>query len=304
MEIYNFCNAAGSVLFAILKDTQLALTWGLIIGAVLLLVLFVLQGFGLFAMAKGQGCKHAWLSFIPFANIYYMGKLAGECSFFGQKMRYAGVFALIAQVLAFVVSVLSLLAEWYLYTYHGAPQISAMDMPFWTGLTGFSLTVANFYNYSIYFLSIADLLSRILLIILLMGLYKKYAPQNNMILALFSFMIPMARFVTIFVLRNRKPIDYEAYMRARREAYMRRQQYYNGYGNSYNPYGDRYNRPPQDGYYGNSQNGYGQNGYNGQEAYQPQKQQDPFEEFASSQNEGNKVKDDDEFFGDSDDFFN
>ena len=81
-----------------------------------------------------------------------------------------------------------------------------------------------------------------------MGILRRYVPKNYMILSFLTLFVPLARFIIIFVVRKRKAIDYEAYIRARREAYMRsRQQYQNpyGYGNPYgNPYANPY-APPQ-----------------------------------------------------------
>ena len=104
-----------------------------------------------------------------------------------------------------------------------------------------------------------------------------------------TLFVPAARYITIFVVRKRAPFDYEGYMRAKREEYMRRQQQY---GNPYNsPYGNPYGNS-----YGNPYNG----GYAGQNGTQPQppKTEDPFEEFASKGDEtdGNKGGGSDGFF--------
>ena len=60
------------------------------VAAGLYLGFLILGGFGLHEMAKKQHLKHAWLGFLPFANTYFAGKIAGETSFFGQKMKRAG----------------------------------------------------------------------------------------------------------------------------------------------------------------------------------------------------------------------
>jgi hypothetical protein len=83
----------------------------------------------------------------------------------------------------------------------------------------------------------------IAIFVLFLALYKQYNPKNYFGLGMLTLFVPLSRFVIVFVLKNRKAIDYDAYMRARREAYMRaRQQYgnfgpygYGGYGNPYNP---------------------------------------------------------------------
>ena len=92
MEILNFYQGS-SLLFHMItrgENEALAISLGLIVGVVLWIAAFVLQGAGLFVMAKRRHLKKKWLAFVPFANIYYMGKLAGECGFFGHKMKNAG----------------------------------------------------------------------------------------------------------------------------------------------------------------------------------------------------------------------
>ena len=60
------------------------------------IALFLLQSFALYRMAKNQGIGKRFLAFIPFANILYMSKLAGKCTFFGRRMKNAGIYAMIA----------------------------------------------------------------------------------------------------------------------------------------------------------------------------------------------------------------
>ncbi len=262
--------------------------------------LFILQGIGLYTMATKQGVKKRALAFVPFVNIWYIGKLAGECQFFNQRMKRAGMYAMIAQILTFVVSVLTIAAEQYLWYTKGAPQIAPeYGYYYWSGLSGFSLHVGKFFEVSGYVLMIFTLLMEIFLMVMIMGLCKKYTPNHYRLFGLLVLFVPMARFILIFVLRNRQPIDYEAYMRARREAYIRQQQYYNQqqYGTPYgNPYGNPYANNP----YGRPSAPYGQQ-YGGEQS--GPKPADPFEEF-NSQTNGNS---DDEPFaemnGKSDDVF-
>ncbi len=253
---------------------------GLIGGGSLLIALFLLQGFGLYKMAKNRGLKNKALAFVPFVSLWYIGKLAGECNFFGQKVKRAGMYAMIAQIVATLLGVLTIVAEMYLCFEYGDPQFAEMGMAYWSNLTGIGFKVSKFYDISGYLFSIFQLVYKIFLVILLTGLYKQYAPKNYLSLALLTLFIPMSRCIIIFVLRGRKAIDYEAYMRARREAYMRQYQQY------HNPYGNPYQNP----------NAYG-SGQNGQ--YRAPKPQDPFEEFSGEnkgQNTGGGEKDEDEFF--------
>lgn len=266
MEIYNLYQS-GSVIFSLFfEDDAQVRIWGALYGVVIWLGLFMLQGVGLAAMAKRRNIPRRWLAFVPFANIYFMGKLAGKCGFFGHEMKKAELYAMIAQIVAVVFTATYIASELYLYINHGIPQRGEdlTSPPIWSGLTGFSLTVFKFYEYSMLLSSIIGLVSELLMLVLVMGLYKTYSPRNYTPLAFLTLFVPIARFITIFALRKKAPIDYEAYMRARHDAYIRYQQ--QRYGNYGNPYGN-----PNGGYgYGNQQG-------------QPTKPQgdDPFEEFSS-----------------------
>lgn len=275
MELYYFYNMA-MVLAATLGVTGSFLpTVSLAIGGVLWLAVFLLEGIGVSTMAKNRGIQNRLLAFIPFANIWYIGKLAGECQFFGQKLKRAGMYAMIAQIILFVLTLATISAEIYLWTMHGAPTMGTeLGAAYWPGLSGFSLTVSKFYELSDYLMSIFQLICEILLLILFMSLYKKYQPKNYFALSMLTLFVPVSRYFIVFALRKRKAVDFEAYERARREAYIRRRQQY------YNPY-----QPPYGGGY--NQNPYGQNA--GQAS---PKKEEPFSEFSSQKNE------------DSDGFFN
>ena len=262
MELYKLYQI-GCLIFSLFFDNiSYVLIAGSIVGAIFALGLFILQGFGLAAMAKRRNIGRRYLAFIPFANIYYMGKLAGKCGFFGHEMKKAEIYAMIAQIVAVLFTITYIAAELYLYIGHGVPQTEGDELsaPIWAGLTGFSLTVSKFYGYGELFSSIIGLVSELLLLVLVMGIYKNYAPQNYMPLSVLMLFVPLARFFTIFALRNKQAIDYSAYMRARQDAYIRyQQQRYGNYGNPYNQ------------------------GYNGQQN-RPQAPQsgDPFEEFSAN----------------------
>ncbi len=248
--------------------------------------LFVLQGFGLYAMASNRGMKDKWKAFVPFLNVHYIGKLSGDCYFLSQRVKRAGLYAMLAQIAVTLIAATVAASEIYLCSMHGTPKLDEWGSAYWTGLQGFSLTVFQFYNVGSYLLPIVQLVYEILMLVLVLGLYKKYNPQNYMALGFLELFVPLSRYIVIFVLRNRKAVDYDAYMRARREAYMRyRQQNQNPYGN---PYGNPYNTP------------YGNPYANANSPKNAPKPEDPFSEFDSDKTKGedcSKSKDDsDEFF--------
>ncbi|MBQ8229592.1 MAG: sulfur globule family protein [Clostridia bacterium] len=256
-------------------------------------VFYLFQAFGLYAMAKKQGLKRKALAFIPFANIYYMGKITGECRFFARKVKHIGLYAMLVQILVSVAACLTVAAEIYLYTTYGEPtrydtttELGViLGSPVWEGATsGLGKAAVWYLNYGeLLFVSTFGLVYEILMLVLVIALFKKYTMRGYFPLSILSVFVPFSRYIIIFVLRNREPIDYEAIMRARREAYIRQQQQYqNRYGN---PYGNPYNNPygygnPYGNPYGGQSNGQNQNSA-------PPKQEDPFEEFSSSDGGGN-----------------
>ncbi|MBO5479829.1 MAG: hypothetical protein J6A63_01380 [Clostridia bacterium] len=243
MEIHGLYNGFANIFLMFGADIPTGLFGGLLTAFAIWTALFILQGIGLYAMGKRRNMKACFTAFIPFVNIWFMGKLAGTCEFFGQKIKRTGVYAMILQIITTLFGATIIAAEIYLYTTHGAPQMSEQFVPYWTGLTGFSLGVERFYDLGGYIYSICQLVYEIFMLVLIMGILRRYVPKNYMILSFLTLFVPLSRFIIIFVIRKRKAIDYEAYIRARREAYMRsRQQYQNPYGYP-NPYGNPYANP-------------------------------------------------------------
>ena len=248
MELYQLFDISTSVVAFFGGVGWKGMLGGAIGGVAIWLALFILQGFGLSAMAKKRGLKKRWLAFIPFANIWYIGKIAGECNVFGQRMKRGGLYTMLAQIFTTVLCGLTIAVQVYLLVVEGAPEYDQFGFPFWVNLTGFSAVAYKFYGISQYILPIFQLVYEVFMLILLIALYKRYAHRNYFILSMLALFVPVSRFIVIFVLRNRNGIDYEAYMRARHEAYMRQQQQYGGYNPYYggynrNPYGNPYNNP-------------------------------------------------------------
>ena len=276
MEIYNLYQGISTSVEMFKKDGRW-LHVGSLLGAFgVWLLLFLLQGFGLYAMAKKRGIKRRGLAFVPFANILLMGKIAGDCNFFGQKVKRAGLYTMIAQVITTALLAFILALEIALYATQGVPNINWINEYSYEkqwDVTGVFVPLMKASNVFSLIVPIFELIYEIFLLILMLGVYKRYAPKRGSFLAFFGLFIPYVRFIAIFALRNREPFDYEAYMRARHEEYMRRyhQQYSNPYGNPYgqNPYG----------------NPYGQNPYGEQSSpQQPSPPEEPFAEFDTRKN--------------------
>ena len=124
-QIYNFISTFFEVLFETLAQMNPNFTGGfsgnaawlgtsLAIAVGVWLALFLLLSFGLYYMAKKQNLEKRYLAFIPFANTLYMSKLAGKCTFFGRRMKYAGVYAMVSQILLTIVCGMVIAAQMYI----------------------------------------------------------------------------------------------------------------------------------------------------------------------------------------------
>lgn len=249
--------------------------------------LFALQAVGLATMAKNRKIGKTWMAYLPFVNLLYLGKIAGDCEVFGHKMKKPGLYAMIAQIAATIVFAMISVSETLLFTVY-APNLtvnSTTGTIVWTGLTGFAETVNVFYNtWGDLLCSVIGLVYELLVFLMMMSLLKKYYAKGYMLLSFTQLFIPISRYVMIFILRNNKAVDYNEYMRQKYQEYARRNPYGGAYGgNPYgSPYGNNpYNRPP----YG--QNPYGQNPYGAPQGWQGNqgKTPDPFAEFSSDKNE-------------------
>ena len=216
MEIFDFYEAGKKVLSGFSTESVYLLLGVIVWSVVIFGALFILQGVGLYTMAKRRNMRRKYLAFIPFANIYYLGKIVGECGFFGHRMKNAGLYAMIAQILSLIFSCAYIFAECYFYITYGEPVgVNEMGTPCWLGLTETDATLWEVYNVTNALYLIVSLVVNLLMIVLMMGLYKKYAPGRYMLLTMLTLFVPAARYITIFVIRKREPFDYDAYIRAR-----------------------------------------------------------------------------------------
>ncbi len=261
------------------RNARLSIITGLIAGAVLFALCLVLGGIGLYRMAKKKDKKYPWLAFIPFANTFYAGYVAGEARFFGQKMKRAGLYAMIAEIVYVAFNILALVAEVLLIPHYTQTRLSSAYDPTYEylsyGPTETSVPIGiRWLYYATYANSgfgwanilgyVSLLVYMVFLGVTLVALFKQYYPRGFASLTALCILFPVRGFV-YFSLRKRTPVDYDAYMRRRMEEYARRQQQYGPYGQP--PYGQPpYGQPP-----------YGNQPY-GQQPQSPQ-QDEPFSDF-------------------------
>ncbi len=253
------------------------------VAGALFLVSLVFGGLGLMRMAKEQGVKHGWLGFLPFANTYLAGKLAGESNFFGQKMKRAGLYAMLTEIAYVAVSIFSLVMSAYLINpayyrveatgygerYVRVPELVPPNLrwmitgEFWCGI----------FSY------LVEILLWVMFFVVYIALFRKYYARGPILMAFLSAFLPLRGFV-LFAVRKNTPVDYNAYLR-RRMAEMQAGQYGAPYGGQ-GGYGQQtgtggYGAPPQD------ESPYsdfgGEGGGQAQEGSAQSDQDDPFSEF-------------------------
>ena len=215
------------------------------VAGALYLVSLVFGGIGLRKMAKNAGIKHSFLAFIPFANTYFAGKVAGEANFFGQKMKRAGLYAMLAEIVYVAINALGIVVgaflanpayyrvvemyngeKWKLMSELVPPQYRWMIMAStWCDVLGY----------------LAEIILIVFLFVVFIALYRKYYARSPMLMAFLSAFLPGRGFV-LFAVRNNTPVDYNAFMKRRMEEAMRQQREYFGGSN------------PQSGSYGGGSN--------------------------------------------------
>lgn len=277
MEIYNFYQSFISLFVSVngvdrLLGNARPFVFAVCFGVGLIVALFLLQAVGIYRMAKRQGLKRKWLAFVPFANLWYIGKLAGSFEIFGHKMKRAGLYTMIAQIATTVLGFSSMAAEMYLFVKcaDSATHVNDSFGVQFSGLSKAGTVIYNYYNISSYLISIVGFVYSLLLLMLLMGLYRKYYAKGYMFLSWLGIFVPLSRYIAIFVLRNKQAVDYNEYMRRKREAYARRYGNTGGYGNPYGGYGGNS--------YGNP-NGSSNGTPNGNSYGESPKSEEPFSEF-------------------------
>ena len=192
------------------------------------LICLVLGGLGMRKMAQRAGMKHTFLAFLPFANTYYAGKLAGDAQVFGTKMKRAGLYAMLTEIVYVGISLFYTVIQIFLYRpeYFEVMEdgstlyLNTNNVPLalrWMVTADLVLSWVN---------TVCYLALLFFFCVLFIAFFRKYFARGVFWMTLLSTIVPL-RGVAIFAVRNNTPVDYDAYMRRRMEEYARRQQ---GYG--------------------------------------------------------------------------
>lgn len=259
----------------------------LILSVVAYLFIYIFEAIALYTIAKRENVKHKWFAFVPFLNDYLIGELGGTAYLFSAKIKKSGLWFALADLVGTASGVFLYYCEYVVRggsVYENGQYIETPEEIMWAkqGL-----------EYGQYVDVILHLVYVIFMVISIVSFFRKYYPRNYMIMVFTTFFFPISKGVLMFIVRKNTGIDYQAYMRAQQEAYMRRyqqqQQQYDR--NPYDPFGQR--------------NPYDRNPYQGKQQPQqpnPEDEIDPFEEFSTkkpSSDQGGSFEP-----NDTDSFFN
>lgn len=205
------------------------------------LVLHVLKAIGLFTMAKkqGMGWQLHWCAFVPFANTFLMGELGGKL---GRNFKHIGLYAMIAELLYCVacgiyygMTSYAVMNGLYEVVYTDLSTSTMQGGYYSLVFSGLSVTAERLIQAFYYVQYVFSFLSLFAGVLVYIVFFKKYAPTSYIWMVVACAFIPVFIGPLTFAYRNRTPVDYDAYMRARYEQIRRRQQqlYQGRYGSPY-----------------------------------------------------------------------
>lgn len=270
-----------------------------LISAVIYLMLLVLQGFGLYVMAKDARLPHAWMAFVPFLNDYLTGRLAGDCAFFGRKIKHCGIYYAVSDgvytaaqgvylmsfILVYPYMTITETSTTYYYSYVGVPDALA-----------WAVTLEDVFYYVSYVL---EIVAWIFMILVIFTFFRKYSARFSTLFTITTIILPPAKCAFVFAVRKNKPIDYERYVREKNAEYYRRQQQYYSQPNPYETDSQNQNRNQSGSRWGGGQGGGQSNSGQQSDGYQGE---DPFSEFSENGDSsttdvsGQDQSENDEFF--------
>lgn len=197
---------------------------------------YVFMSIGLFVMAKRRNMRYAFLAFIPIASTYLLGKLVGEINFFGLKIKRIGLIAVIVEGVLLVLTILQDALYFPLLVDMRYDIFNEQSYMYFKDNMGKFFEIQHrILNISFVVLSFV---SELVGFILLLYLFRNYAPRSGFIFALLSLFFEILGPIFVFVVRKNSCEEYREYMK------MKMHSMYGG-GNPYQ-YDDGNYRDPYD----------------------------------------------------------
>ena len=191
------------------------------------IALYVLRSIGLYKLAVGAGVKCAWLAWIPFLWVYLGCLIVAEKKFFDWTFGKVSLIILILICVSAAISIVYTLISYipiFGYVLQGgtiyyAEETGVMQLmvgkdyinPF-DGLTALNivLRVFNIIN------AVLNIVVVVIKIFMFIAIFRKFWPEHYILASLFSVFLEGLMFpIFIFVIRNKKAVDFKEYIRAR-----------------------------------------------------------------------------------------
>ena len=204
--------------------------WSVGIAGALALLCLILGGIGLLKLAKKEHIKGSICAFLPFANTWYAGKIAGEARFFGQRMKRAGLYAMLCEMVYAGVEIFRLALNFALTKgeYFTLKRNAEFGESIWSieraRIPSDKQWMYDALMYSDYISYFFDLIAIIFLCAMFIALFRKYYAKSPVLMMILCTFLPFRGFV-LFAVRNNAPVDYNAFMYRRAEEYARRYTY-------------------------------------------------------------------------------
>ncbi len=177
------------------------------------LINHIFLAIGLSKMAKNRKFKHRYLAWIPLANVYYLGRLAGDVSVFNLKIKNVGLWAMLAVFICEFCSWYIDFCLYFNYSYNLIVNGIIVELP----QTMPSIACNVMYIVA----SVVDIVEIILLFAIYISLFNRYCPKHGFIFALIAFFFEGIAGILIFCIRNKKYLS-DAEILAARYAYVNR----------------------------------------------------------------------------------
>ncbi len=189
----------------------------------IIIAFFVFKAVAIRTLAKNKGLDKLYLAWIPFLNYILLGKVVGTCFLFRKKIKNIGVLVAIFTFISFVVYTLLNLG-YYIneagYLFLGIENItkSITGSSFvYNWLNGQGLFyMISYYAYG-YVVSIPEIILKTTLIVFV---FRKYVPERAFLFIILSMLLEVflqipALGIFLFIIRNRKPMSYDDFLRTR-----------------------------------------------------------------------------------------
>lgn len=268
------------------------------------IVFYVLRSIGLYNLAKNNNVDGKAFAWIPFLWMYTACKLCGSVRFFGKTYKNLTIIFTVLFTIAGVLPIIyDFLAYFPLVGYYLQGGVISFGNPLTESSQLYMTVVDNIGIYVettghfafnnpypkamftvldvlYYVVSLFELAVIFIEVPVYFDLFRKYAPQRATLFGLLSIFFSLFP-IFVFVIRNKKAVDYNEYMRQKYNSYYGGMNNQNNNGNYNGGFGG-YNGGSFYGgnYYGNN-NGYGDSNANNGARSNGKKPEDddPFPEF-------------------------